>query len=96
MSELSEINIAIQYKVNILLRKMKALEEINESLLSEIQESEDTVLRQIQVIEDLKSQNESLRIANSLLGSDDFKRETKLKINSIIREVDYCIEQLSE
>jgi len=96
MSELSEITIAIQYKVNILLRKMKALEEINESLLSEIQESEDTVLRQIQVIEDLKSQNESLRIANSLLGSDDFKRETKLKINSIIREVDYCIEQLSE
>lgn len=96
MSELSEVTIAIQYKVNILLRKMKALEEINESLLTEIQESEDVILRQIQVIENLKSQNESLRIANSLLGSDDFKRETKLKINSIIREIDYCIEQLSE
>jgi hypothetical protein len=96
MSELSEVTIAIQYKVNILLRKMKALEEINESLLTEIQESEDVILRQIEVIENLKSQNESLRIANSLLGSDDFKRETKLKINSIIREIDYCIEQLSE
>jgi hypothetical protein len=96
MSELSEVTIAIQYKVNVLLRKMKALEEINESLLTEIQESEDVILRQIEVIENLKSQNESLRIANSLLGSDDFKRETKLKINSIIREIDYCIEQLSE
>jgi hypothetical protein len=96
MSELSEVTIAIQYKLNMLLRKMKALEEINESLLTEIQESEDVILRQIQVIENLKSQNESLRIANSLLGSDDFKRETKLKINSIIREIDYCIEQLSE
>jgi len=96
MSELSEVTIAVQYKLSILLRKMKALEEINESLLSEIQESEDVILRQIQVIENLKNQNESLRVANSLLGSADFKRETKLKINSIIKEIDYCIEQLSE
>ncbi|UYW01559.1 hypothetical protein K5I29_01120 [Flavobacterium agricola] len=96
MSELSEVTVAVQYKLNLLLRKMKALEEINESLLAEIQQSEDEVLRQIEVIENLQKQNESLRIANSLLGSADFKRETKLKINSIIKEIDYCIEHLSE
>jgi hypothetical protein len=35
-------------------------------------------------------------MVNSLLGSDENKRETKLKINSLIREIDYCIAQLSD
>jgi len=39
---------------------------------------------------------EALKIANSLLGSDDNKRDTKLKINTLIRELDYCIAQLAE
>ena len=30
-----------------------------------------------------------------MLGSDDNKRETKLKINALIREIDHCIGQLS-
>ena len=44
----------------------------------------------------LKSQIENLRMANSLIGSEENKRETKLKINSLIREIDYCIAQLSD
>jgi len=44
----------------------------------------------------LKRQNDTLKMANSLLGSDENKRETKLKINSLIREIDYCIAQLSD
>jgi hypothetical protein len=39
---------------------------------------------------------ESLKIANSLLGSDENNRETKLKINALIRDIDHCIAQLSE
>jgi hypothetical protein len=35
-------------------------------------------------IEALKSKYETLKIANLLLGSDDNKRDTKLKINSLI------------
>jgi hypothetical protein len=30
-------------------------------------------------------------LTSSLLGSDENKRDTKLKINSLIREIDYCI-----
>jgi hypothetical protein len=44
----------------------------------------------------LKTQYNSLKMANSLLGSDENKRDTKLKINSLIREIDYCIAQLSD
>jgi hypothetical protein len=38
---------------------------------------------------------EILKIAKSMLGSDEYKKETKLKINNIIRELDTCIKQLS-
>jgi regulator of replication initiation timing len=44
----------------------------------------------------LSTENEQLKTANALLGSKDYKRETKLKINRLIREVDSCIIQLSE
>jgi hypothetical protein len=44
----------------------------------------------------LKNQLDTLKMVNSLLGSEENKRETKLKINSLIREIDYCIAQLSD
>ena len=47
-------------------------------------------------IEDLREKCTSLKLANSMLGSDQHKRDTKLKINALIREIDQCIVQLSE
>ena len=49
----------------------------------------------IQILE-LKKENESLKMANSLLGSKESRAVTKRKINSLIKEVDFCINQLSE
>jgi hypothetical protein len=56
----------------------------------------ETIQSQSKEIESLRLQYETLKIANGLLGSEDNKRETKLKINSLIREIDYCIAQLSD
>ncbi|PKG43004.1 hypothetical protein [Psychroflexus sp. MES1-P1E] len=47
-------------------------------------------------IEILQKENKTLRTANALLGSTEYKRETKLKINSLIKEIDSCIIQLAE
>ena len=47
-------------------------------------------------IKSLKEENKSLKIANNLLGSNEGKTQTKAKINSLIKEVDYCISQLTE
>ena len=44
----------------------------------------------------LREENKSLKIANNLLGSTEGKTQAKTKINSLIKEVDYCISQLSE
>nr|WP_262497298.1 hypothetical protein [Flavobacterium columnare] len=44
----------------------------------------------------MKAELDAVKITNALLGSDEFKRDTKLKINSLIKEIDYCIAQLSD
>ena len=37
---------------------------------------------------ELAQQNQVLKSANALLGSDEHKRETKLKINALVKEID--------
>ncbi|MCC9071531.1 hypothetical protein LNQ49_08060 [Flavobacterium sp. F-65] len=96
MSVIAEIIDTLEYKVEKLFAKLKGLEKNNQELKSELIEAKQTIQRQSEEIEGLKKQYETLKIANSLLGSNDNKRDTKLKINSLIREIDHCIAQLSD
>jgi len=96
MSIIAEIIDTLENKVQKLFIKMKLLEQNNQDLKDEIIKTAIVLKNQSQEIEALKKQYETLKIANSLLGSDDNKRDTKLKINSLIREIDYCIAQLSD
>lgn len=96
MNGLSEIVDALEVKLEKLAQKLEQLKAENQELENEVSRSALALNRQSEEITLLKQQNESLRMANSLLGSDDNKRETKLKINSLIREIDYCIAQLSD
>ncbi|WP_233264582.1 hypothetical protein [Flavobacterium sp. I-STPA6A] len=75
---------------------MKILKEENQDLKNKLIRSANIIQTQSREIEALKMQYEALKMANSLLGSDENKRDTKLKINSLIREIDYCIAQLSD
>jgi chromosome segregation ATPase len=96
MSIIAEIIDTLENKVQKLFTKMKLLEQNNQDLKEEIIKTAIVLKNQSDEIEALKKQYETLKIANSLLGSADNKRETKLKINSLIREIDYCIAQLSD
>jgi chromosome segregation ATPase len=96
MNGLSEIVDALEVKLEKLAQKLDRLQAENQELENEVSRSALALNRQSDEIVALKQQNESLRMANSLLGSDDNKRDTKLKINSLIREIDYCIAQLSD
>ncbi|MDV6167961.1 hypothetical protein R1T16_05965 [Flavobacterium sp. DG1-102-2] len=96
MSGLSQIVDALEIKIEKLAQKLDRLQKENQELENEVSRSALALSRQSEEVTLLKQQNESLRMANSLLGSDDNKRETKLKINSLIREIDYCIAQLSD
>ncbi|WP_313804611.1 hypothetical protein [Flavobacterium sp.] len=96
MKGLNEIIDSLEVKFQKLSQKLDSLEATNRDLKMEMEKSAAVIAKQSEEIEVLKKQSESLRMANSLLGSDENKRETKLKINSLIREIDYCIAQLSD
>lgn len=96
MSVIAEIIDTLENKIEKLFAKINSLEKTNRDLKAELEESITIIHNQSREIEALKKEYESLKIANALLGSDENKRETKLKINSLIREIDYCIAQLSD
>ncbi|MGB3342787.1 MAG: hypothetical protein WBA61_02640 [Aequorivita sp.] len=96
MSNLSEIVGSLEKNIGKLLDKQKRLKETNVKLEEElgILNAEKQELEEQVAI--WKDKGQSLRLANSLLGSDQYNRETKLKINALIREIDQCIIQLSD
>ncbi|MBP6072466.1 MAG: hypothetical protein KA488_03820 [Flavobacterium sp.] len=96
MSEIVEIIDTLEFKIQKLFQKIDSLEEKNQLLQLELNKSIVSNQNQKAVLDTLQSEFESLKMANSLLGSEDYKRDTKLKINSLIREIDYCIAQLSD
>jgi chaperonin cofactor prefoldin len=96
MSEIAEIIETLEIKIQKLFIKMNNLEERNQALQQEIKISIQSHQNQTLAYEALKKDFETLKITNSLLGSEDYKRDTKLKINSLIREIDYCIAQLAD
>lgn len=96
MSEMVEIVDSLENRLSKLISKMQSLETTVQELKQELKNSTLTIQKQADDMDGLKKQYETLKIANSLLGSDENKRDTKLKINSLIREIDYCIAQLSD
>ncbi len=96
MGNLSEIVDSLENRIGKLLQsheKLKKdyvqLEEQLKLLSAKQQQSEVE-------IQDWAEKCNSLKLANSILGSDQHKRETKLKINALVREIDHCINQLSD
>ena len=96
MSEIVEIIDTLESRLKKLFNKIDQLEHTSAQLNQELQKATATIQQQSTAIDDLKKQYETLKITNSLLGSNENKRETKLKINSLIREIDYCIAQLAD
>lgn len=96
MSEIAEIIDSVESRIGQLFTKIESLEKDSTTLKAELQQAATLIRKQTDEISALKSECESLKMANSLLGSEENKRDTKLKINSLIREIDYCIAQLSD
>jgi chromosome segregation ATPase len=96
MSEIAEIIDSVEDRVQKLFEKMNSLQAYSSQLETELRKAAGTIDSQSKEIEQLKVEANSLKMANSLLGSEENKRDTKLKINSLIKEIDYCIAQLSD
>ena len=96
MSKIEEIVDALENKISKILHKHEILKQTNTKLSNQLQEQQQKLLQQQDEIVSWTKKHETLKIANSMLGSDENKREAKLKINALIRDIDYCIEQISK
>lgn len=96
MSKLTDIVAELETKFARLLHDMEQLEGEKRALTQKFEAERERNNQLIQQQNELSNQLANLKAANALLGSDEYKRETKLKINSLVREIDYCIAQLSD
>ena len=96
MSELVKIVDSLEQKISTLLTKMEALKQKNSKLQQDLQTAHSSSSNTQQSVLDWEEKYNSLKLANSMLGSNSNKTEAKLKINTLIRELDHCIAQLAE
>ena len=96
MSKIEDIVDTLENKISKVLHKQEVLKQANNKLKQDLQSTQDAFQVQKQELVSWEEKFEALKIANTMLGSDTNKRETKLKINALIREIDHCISQLSE
>jgi ribosome-associated translation inhibitor RaiA len=96
MSKTESIVRSLELKIDKILKKFDQLENDNLILKKELD-----LLRRKKSDLNIKLKNkesdlEALKIASSMLGSNDDKRASKLKINALIRDINDCIASLSD
>lgn len=96
MSKILEVVDSLENRISKLVYQFDKQKVKNEELSQKVIQLEERQQQSLQQIEQWKETCHSLKIANSMLGSDQHKRETKLKINALVKEIDQCISQLSE
>ena len=96
MSQISEIVDSLEKKIDRLLTQYQELQQRHLELEKELKIFKSQQQNDLKEIDRWQEKFEALKVAHSMLGSDQYKRDTKLKINALIREIDLCIAQLSE
>lgn len=87
---------SLENRVSKMLHRLEVLEQKNQQLREELTNSKEESKRLHDELSQWEEKYNTLKIANSMLGSDNNKKEAKLKINTLIRQIDHCIAQLAE
>lgn len=87
-------------KIELLLPQVqlyvRSLEEKNSMLLGQVKALTHMLDKAQSEKQAYEQKYEDLKVSQALLGSDEKRTEAKLKINSLIREIEQCIVQLSQ
>ena len=86
----------LEDKLKNLLSNYEFLLKENKVLLQNVSNLQRQLLEKEQLFEQQEQAYNLLKIAKTIEGSNQSTRDTKLKINALIREIDKCIVQLSE
>ena len=86
--------VLLESNVNKLKSLIIKLKSENSKIISELNLKDESLVKKSNELKEWKEKYQSLKIANTFLGSND-KSLTKLKINNLIKELDKCILNLS-
>ncbi|WP_299680440.1 hypothetical protein [uncultured Tenacibaculum sp.] len=81
----------LEVKLKDLFVRYEFLIEENEVLLQQNGELQILLSKKQEQLEEQKKQFDLLKVAKTMEGSNEDSRNTKLKINALIREIDKCI-----
>ena len=96
MSKIEDVVDSLENKLSKVLHRLQVSKQTSSNLSEELKKSQQRILQLEEQLSEQEENFKTLQMANAMLGSDDNKRETKLKINALIRDIDHCIAQLSE
>jgi uncharacterized coiled-coil DUF342 family protein len=96
MSKIIEVANSLEDKLKKFVEAFDFLKEENEFLHQKVVTLESQLSDKTQQLIKKEESYSLLKIAKTIEGSNESTRETKLKINALIREIDTCIVQLSE
>lgn len=96
MTESNQRVAQLEQNIVLLLNKLKDNHYALESLRQQLEDNQSKLKTIEEEKQALKKENDSLTMANSLLGSNESNATTKHKINALIQQVDTCIDQLQQ
>ena len=96
MTESNQRVAQLEQNIVLLLNKLKDNHYALESLRQQLEDNQSKLKAIEEKKQALKKENDSLTMANSLLGSNERNATTKHKINALIQQVDTCIDQLQQ
>ncbi len=96
MGEINEVTELLEHKLDKLLDIHSFLKDENEFLHKKLNSLEAQLTSTSQELEEKEKEYQLLKIAKTIEGSNKNTRDTKLKINALIRDIDTCIIQLSD
>ena len=96
MHDVLKIIDSLENKINQLIERQSFLKEENELLRDQLHTMQKELVVKKQLTEEQEEQLNSLKIAKTIQGSEDYSKETTQKINTLVKEIDWCIAHLSD
>jgi peptidoglycan hydrolase CwlO-like protein len=95
MTQLKSIVDSLESKLQKLIAAHNALQKDHKLLKEAFEKLEQLNQNQANELNQLRETSQELKMANAMLGSDQHKRETKLKINALVRDIEQCIAHIA-
>lgn len=96
MQNITQVVELLEDKLLLVLERYDFLKEENRLVREELVQLQHQLNIKEQLLEEKESNLDSLKVARTIQGSSDDTKKTTKKINTLIKEIDLCIAQLSD